>query len=496
MNKRSGLIQGKSFLATIILLSILIAVTGVLTHVVPAGEFETVEKAGAPVKEYRELAPAPPPLWRILLSPVLCLTGSNGPKLIVLILFILLIGGSFSVMNDTGFLPAVLGKLVERFSGQKTLFLLLTVLFFSLVGSTLGILEEIVPLILIFVPIAYRMGWDGIAGLAIPFLSAGIGFAAATFNPFTIGTAQRLADLALFSGLSIRAPLFVVTTSAVFLYILRYTRRIERDPSRSLVYGTDRAIRDFTRSADALPADGPGVHDEGDLEGEDRQGAHASFAHLRTALVHVAICLCAVVGVVVAGNFVHALADLAFPLIALVFVIMGIGTGAFSGRGRKAVARSFFRGIAAFSPAVILILMAGAVGYLMETGGILPTILAALSKRIGAIGPGLAAVLLYIVNMGINFFIPSGSGQAVLAIPILAPLGDLLGITRQTVVLAFQFGDGFSNLLWPTNPMLLIALGLAGIQYGKWLRWVLPLQLFIFALCSAALLLAVAVGYR
>ena len=455
-------IEGRVYLTTIIILILLITAAGILVSYVPRGEFVSTGETPDQDREYRDLGKASIPVWKIVLSPLLSLTGSSGPRIIVLILFILIIGGSFSVMNKSGLLPAILDSLVTRFYRNKKILLFITVVFFSLIGSALGILEEVVPLILIFVPLAIKLGWDPFTGIAIPFLSAGIGFAAATFNPFTLGTAQRLAGIPLFSGLSLRFPLFIVTTLLVVIFLLRYTAKFDKTNSVTE----------------------PLVPDGGN-----------SFRNLKKAVVFIIICFSGLALLVAAGNFYTPLSDYSFPIIALIFLIMGIGVGVISGGGGKTIASYFFSGTLSFAPAIILILLAAAVGYIIETGGILPTLLNYVSPRLASLGRGGGALLLYFVQMGINFFIPSGSGQAVLTIPILAPLGDLIGVSRQTVVLAFQFGDGFSNLLWPTNPMLLIALGLAGIGYKDWLKKVLPLQGILFLICCGVLLLAVSIGY-
>ena len=469
-----SLIELRVFLATIILLALLIAAAGAASYLVPAGTLTDSVVDGRSVHTYEKIAQTPVPVWRIALSPLLCVTGKNGPKIVVLVLFILIIGGSFAVMNNSGVLPRLLTDLVRRFSHRKRLFLLISVLVFSLLGSCLGILEEIVPMILIFVPLAYRMGWDATTGMAIPFLSAGFGFSAATFNPFTIGTAQKLADVPLFSGLALRIPFFCLTTVTVALYLLYYTRKIEKDPGKSFSAAFDEKIRNRIAAADA-GADLP----------ESPKGA----------VVWMGLCFALIAAVVLSGPVVPAVQDLAFPLIALIFLAMGLGVGLTAGGGVKRAFAHFFRGLADFSPAIVLILMAAAVGYLIEVGNVLDTILFTISNLTREMGKQAAVLLIYVFQMLMNILVPSGTGQAVLTIPILAPLGDMIGVTRQTVVLAYHFGDGFSNLIWPTNPMLLIAIGLAGINYRSWLRFVLPIQAVLMALCIAFLMIAVNIHF-
>ncbi len=473
MEKGERLIEVRVFLTTIILLALLITAAGIATYVVPSGELIENTSGVQQLQEYRQIEQTPVPIWKIALSPFLSITGKNGAKIIVLILFILFIGGSFAIMNKSGVLPGILKGLVNKFSDKKRLFLIINVCLFSFLGSTMGILEEMVPLILIFVPLSYRMGWDSITGAAIPFLSSGFGFAAATLNPFTIGTAQKLADVPVFSGLELRVPFFLLSTLSVILYLLYYTNKIEKNPEKSPTYEMDKKIKesmslDTTVSEDSM---------------------------LMGPVYWIVFCFILIAGVVIGGTQVQAVQDLSFPLIALVFLIMGFGAGLMSGSGVKSVFYYFGKGLTDFAPAILLILMAAAVGYLIEEGNILDTILYSVAQAAQGVGKEAAVMMIYGFQLLMNALVPSGTGQAVLTIPILAPLGDILGISRQTVVLAFQFGDGFSNLLWPTNAMLLIAIGLARISYKDWFRWVIPIQLILFVLCCLFLLLAVNINF-
>lgn len=453
--REGGYVEGRVFLVTTVFLAALVLAAGIAGYLVPAGQF--VEGDAGPVYAAAEAAPVP--WWGILAAPVLVLGGANGPKLIVLSLFILLIGGSFSILDRGGILPTLLRRLAHRFAERRRLFLVINATAFALLGSTLGVLEELVPLILLYVPLARRYGWDARVGMAIPFLSSGFGFAAATFNPFTVGTAQRLAGLPLFSGVGLRAGFLAVTISLVVGFLLWRTRGA------------------------------------GEVSGPVQVDGHPPPPWLGRVVAWLLACMAAVVAVVLVGARVPAVGDLAFPLIALVFVVMGVGGGLLAGVGGGRVGRLFGRGLEDFAPAILLILLAGSVGHLLTEGRVLPTLLAGLAETLSGWSTGAAAVGIYVSQMLINLAVPSGTGQAVLTIPVLAPLGDLIGLSRQTVVLAFQCGDGFSNMLWPTNPLLLIALGLAGVSWRDWFRWILPLQVALFAASVAVLLLAVAIGY-
>ncbi|MBU3915233.1 AbgT family transporter [bacterium] len=471
--KKGAVIGLRVLLFSMVILGTMIILAGLSSYFIQAGKLTNVTLNGTKQQVYQVIEQTPVPVWKIVLSPILSLTGKDGPKIIVLILFIFIIGGSFSVLNKSGVLPGILSNLTRKFFHRKTLFLITNVVIFSLLGSCLGIIEEVIPLVLIFIPLSYRMGWDSITGLAIPILSTGFGFAAATFNPFTIGTAQKLADIALFSGLSIRLPFFIVSTTVVVLYLLYYTRKIEANPEKSPTYEMDKKIK-------------ASLYLREDIKTEK---SHTN------AVIWIVFCLVLVFGVVLGGMAVPILQTLAFPLIALVFLIMGIGSGFLSGNKAGKVLSYFLQGLADFAPAIILILMAAAVGYLVHEGNVLGTILYSVSNQTKSLSKETSILVIYGFQMLLNALIPSGSGQAVLTIPILAPLGDILNISRQTIVLAFQFGDGFSNVIWPTNPGLLVAIGLARVSYKDWFRFILPIQLILFILCCLTLLIAVNINY-
>jgi uncharacterized ion transporter superfamily protein YfcC len=470
---RIGLIETRVFLTTILILGTLYIFAGFASYFIPAGQYSEKIVNDQTVKVYEKIDQTPIPIWKIILAPLLSVSGKNGPKILVLVLFIVLIGGSFSIMYKSGILPAIVMRLVERFSDRKTLFVILTVFIFSMLGSGFGCFEELIPMVIIFVPIAHRMGWDSITGVALPFVSTGFGFAAAMFNPFTIGTAQKLADLPLFSGIYLRVPIFIITTTLVALYLIFYIRKIENDPAKSMTFEADRYLKK-------------------ELAPEQTIDANMT---IRGPIIILTICLILVVSIVLGGMVVSIIKELAFPLIALVFLIMGFGVGFTAGNNYKTVFQYFGKGLLEFSPTIIIILMAASTGYMIEIGNIMDTLLYNISNFIQGTSKGLAAILLYFFQMMMNFLVPSGTGQAILTIPIMAPLADLIGITRQTVVLAYQFGDGFSNIIWPTNPLVHIAIGLGGVSYKTWFKWILPIQVCLFIVSCLFLLLAVAINY-
>ena len=463
----------KSVISTLIILAVLVIFAGVSTHIIPAGQYIDVVQNNQTVKVYQQVAPAPVPVWKIALAPILALTGSNGPKIIVIFALIVVLGGSFTVLIKTGVINEMLAQLEHSFSDRKLTLLSIVSFGIAFLCSTLGMMEEFLPVLIIFVPFAIRMGWDDITGFAAVLLMVGFGFAAATFNPFTVGIAQTLADVQLFSGLGLRVLFFIVIISLSIGYIVRYAKKIEKDPTRSVTYSKSGPSKD---------------HAHLELKMGQVQNAKAILFLVLGCLLVLAVA----VGI---GTKVKIVGDLIMVILLLVFLILGIGSGLLSGAGFKKVMMHFVKGLGTFSPAIPVIMLAYSVSYLIEIGLVLDTILYSIASSLEGFGQHGGAVILFFSQMCINFFVPSGSGQAVLTIPILAPLGDIIGVSRQTVVLAYQMGDGFSNMLWPTHPLLMIGLGFAGIRYTKWIRWVLPLHIVVMVLCVIFLILAVEIGY-
>jgi len=463
----------KSVISTLIILAILVVLAGVSTHFIPAGQYIDVVQNGQTVKVYHQIEPAPVPVWKIALAPILALTGKNGPKIIVIFALIVILGGSFTILIKTGVINEMLARLEHSFSDRKMTLLTICAFSCAFLCSTFGMMEEFLPVLIIFVPFAIRMGWDDITGFAIIILMVGFGFAAATFNPFTVGVAQSLANLPLFSGVWLRVIFFIVIITISILYIIRYAKKIEKDPKKSVTYGESNLSL---------------ANVELDLKIGQVKNAKAIMGLVLGCI----LLLAASVGI---GTQIKIVGDLIMIILLLVFLILGFGAGLLSGAGAKNICVHFVKGLGTFSPAIPVIMLAFSVSYLVEIGLVMDTILYTVANSLEGLGAHGGAVVLFFSQMAINFFVPSGSGQAALTIPILAPLGDIIGVSRQTVVLAYQMGDGFSNMLWPTNPFLMIGLGFAGIRYTKWIKWSLPLHLLVMAICIGFLILAVEIGY-
>ncbi|HRY73331.1 MAG TPA: hypothetical protein P5165_08910 [Spirochaetia bacterium] len=488
--KRAGVsIGAKAFLASFLILLALMAGAGVLTRVLPAGAFDRVAGPSGPVIDpasYRILPRPDYPVWRWFLAPVEVLGSEDALLVLVIVAFIAVVGGSFAVLQKAGILEAAVRSLASRAGGRKYRLLALVALFFMLIGSLMGIFEEVIPLVPVAIALAASLGWDLMVGLGMSILATGFGFSAAIANPFSIGTAQRLAGLPVFSGAAFRVLVFAVVYALYAAWLVGAAKRSERRARAALDSGG--AVAQAGGAATQAGAQGAGVGEGGEA-GLDPAKVARGVRFFAGAAVLLLL-------VVVAISVTQTLSDYSMPITALLFLVAGSGSGLVAGlRPRKAL-KAFLEGIVGILPGIVLILMAVSVKRIIVTGGIMDTILESARRAVaGSSGYG-AAALIYLFTLAMNFFIGSAAAKAFLLIPILAPLGDLAGVSRQVVVQAFAFGDGFSNMLYPTNAVLLISLGIAGLSWPAWLRRTWKLQAGMLAATMGLLMLAVAIGYR
>jgi uncharacterized ion transporter superfamily protein YfcC len=469
---------------TALLIFSIIAFAVVLTWVVPPGAYDKteIEVEGVGTREvvvpgsyHRVPLPYDSFGERLVHSvailfqaPILGFVDEDAAPIIA---FVLLIGGAFAVLQKTGAVDAALRRLVRAARRSRLIEVLLIPLFitlFSLGGAVFGMSEETIPFILIFVPLALALGYDSITGVAIPALGSGVGFAAAFLNPFTVGVAQGIAGLPLFSGAGLRIGLWVVATAITVAFVMWHAHRVHRSPEKSPTFALDQRKR------------AEGMH----LDVEDE----AFTARQKTVLAVFFLGIAALVfGVLVYQWYIIEIAAL--------FVALGIAMGVVGGLGADATAKAFMEGAKDLAVTALIIALARGILIVMQDGQIIDTILYGAASVVGPGGPTVAAQAMFAFQTAINVFIVSGSGQAALTMPLMAPLADLVGVTRQTAVLAFQMGDGFTNMIIPTSAVLMGQLSLAGVPWPTWAKWLLPLQVGLFVLGLVACFVAVQTGY-
>ena len=477
--KSGAQISTKAFLQAVAIIFVLMMISGVLTRIIPAGEYSRLEVDGREVIDPNSFQFTPQrdfPIWRWFSAPLEVLFTPDGlTKVIPIIAFILLVGTAFGVMDKSGILKAVISRIVKTFGGRKYTLLLIITFFFMALGTFFGIFEEVIPLVPLMIGLAYFLGWDSLIGLGMSVLATNVGFSTAVFNPFTLGIAHQLSGLPLYSGWEMRLVLFVIVYAILAAFLSFYARKIDRKPESSPVYSEDLAEKakygDFAvdNSLDENPK-------------------------MRRAAIFLGSFFGLILLVLIAMPLIPFLREIALPLTGLLFVIGGIGAGLISGAG-KAAWKAAWEGFLGIAPAIPLLMMAASVKHIIASGGILDTILHWANGAFTGTSPFAAALMIYGLTLVLELFISSGSAKAFLLIPIIMPLADLVGVNRQIAVSAYTFGDGFSNMAYPTNAALLITLSLTVIPYPKWLKWVAGLWFWIFLATVAFLAVAVAINY-
>ena len=471
-------ILSKIKLNTFAIILAIVGVVAVMTWIVPSGAYDKTDVDGREVVvagTYHPVPANPQGLFDVLKAPVQGF--SNTAEVIVFLLFI---GGVLSVVEKTGAIAAGIqaaSAFFQRRPNLRFLFIPLGIITFSLCGATFGMCEEALIFIPIFIPLALSLGYDSALGTAIPFIGAGVGFAAAFTNPFTVGIAQGIAQVPLYSGIGYRFIIWIICTIVVITWLSFYARKIRKNPQASLTY-------------------------EFDIEKRKELKLNKEETHItrRQKWVLLAFGL-GMVGLVIGVlkpqicSFIKGMwgIDLMQMLhleasgwyiteIAALFMGVGFLCGILGRMKMSQFNDAFFDGVRGMAEIAVLLCFAQAIVIIANNGHILDTMLNWMSSGIKHLHPVCASWAAMMLQTVIDFFIPSGSGKAVLTMPILAPLADLIGITRQTMVLAFQLGGSWMNMVIPTDPVTIAAIGFARIAYGKWLKWMLPLLLLMYIL--------------
>jgi uncharacterized ion transporter superfamily protein YfcC len=450
---------------TLVLLFIMQVAALVVTWILPAGEFEMrTNEVGRELVipgtfQFLEESPS--------LSPIAILTaiprGLSDAQDIIF--FVLLVGGVLSIIRHTGAIEALLGRVLQRFSARTGLLIFFPMLAFALGSSTFGMAVEFITLVGLLISFCLALRLDKMVAVAVLVVGYGVGYGAAAINPFTVMVAQDVAELQPGSGIWLRLLIFMPLLLLGFHHVYRYAKRVKVNPSLSLV--ADLQDHNLDVSADGFP--------------------EMTRTRVMVLLAMLLAIITLVFGVMVLRWYLTELSAL--------FLALGFAVVLIARLGADESATAFAKGASDLVYTAMLIGFARAIALILEDGGVLYTIVQGLSMPLSMVGAELSVLGMLLMQSMMNFFIPSGSGQAYVTMPLMAPLADTLGITRQTAVLAYQFGDGFTNMVVPTNPILMGILGVAGIPYDRWLKFILPLMLKILLACSAILLFAVWIGY-
>lgn len=455
---------------TYLLIFSLLVFIAILTWIIPGGKYERTIVKGREVVvpgSFQFTENNPQDLFDLFIAPL------KGFKEAALIIgFILFVGGSFNILTSTGAIDSFIKRLLilhNRSKFMKSIFIPLLVFLFSFGGATFGMNEEIIPFVLILVPISLALGYDSIVGVAIPLIGAHIGFASAYLNPFNVGIAQGIAELPLFSGLGYRVVCWVISTTIAVIFITYYSKKVYNNPSISPVYDIDRER----------------IHQE-DFSNPDLNH-QLSLRHKFVLVIFALSLIWLVIGVIKFQWFIEEISAL--------FVIMGLLAGIVGGMKSDDIIKSFISGAKDLVGTAIIVALARATLVISRDGQIIDTILYGLTPFVESSSPILSAQKMFIIQSIINFFVHSGSGQAALTMPIMAPLADLTGVSRQTAILAFQLGE-YTNIIIPTSAVTMGALTMAKVPWERWAKWVLPLMIILFILGFLLLIPPFLINYQ
>ncbi len=473
---------------TLVLLFGMVVAALLLTYLLPAGSFERVENAAGRLQVVAGSFESTPDTER--LSPLAVLTAipKGFSAAHEIIFFVFIIGGAFGVLRATGAIDAALGRLLDRL-GHRPLWLITGgIVVFAVGSSTIGMAEEYLPFVPILVALALALGYDAVTAVGIMAVGYGIGYGTAMINPFTLLIAQDVAGLQPASGLWLRVVLLLVFLPVGVHHVWSYASGIE--DRESSIEGGDTGTA--AGAADrAIPGeDHPDTESHGHehaREGEEEASPEMTGTHrwvLGVVVVFLAV-------------LIYGLARWHWYLVEMgaLFVGLTIVLAAIARLSPDATAVQFGKGAAELTTTALMIGVARAIQVVLDEGGVVDTIVHGISVPLQELPGAFSAIGMFFVQSLANLFIPSGSGQAYVTMPIMAPLADLVGVTRQVAVLAFQFGDGFTNILVPTNAVLVGILAMAAVPYEKWLRFILPFMVKVWLLGSIVLAVAVAIGY-
>lgn len=448
-----------------VILFVFSAIAAVLTYFIPAGIYDRVPgpsgRTTIDPDSFRIIESTPVGLVDFMLAVPKGLIDAG-----MVVFFTFMIGGMFMVLRRTGIIEIGVDKLTRRFANNSILLIPVLMVTFAVIATLIGTQELALVYVPVILPLMIALRFDSVTAAAVALCATTAGFTAGVLNPINTGLGQQLADLPVFSGVTLRILAFVAILAVGIVYVVRYALKVRRNPELSLMQGDAKELEKQQRY----------VHSATDS---------AMTATLRQKLAAVAVFGffgVLVWGVLEQGWFMMEMAGL--------FVIMGIVVGLIAGLKTTEICEGFNEGFRDVLVGAMICGVARAVAVVLEDGQIMDTLVHGLGNLVGGFPSMLSAIGMFLAQLGFNFVIPSGSGQALVTMPIMAPLSDLVGVTRQTAVLAYQLGDGLGNILYPTSGYFMATLALAGVTWDKWVKFFLPLFVIWVAIAMAFLVYA------
>lgn len=443
-----------------------------LSYFVPRGSFERDENGIIITGTYSQEGVKGIALWRVITAPFRVFASEDATTIIVISVFLLVMSGIFNLLEKTGGVKIFISGIMKRLHDKGGPVVCLTVLIFMLFGSLFGMFEELVTLLPIIVMFMLSMNMDTMTGLGSCLMAACFGFSTAITNPFSVGLAAQYANISPSDGVWLRVVFFAITYGVICTFLMLYLKRLERDPKISLSYEVDQKKREKLEKGTTVS----------DSEYKRIFRVYSVFFAIQ-----------AVVLTMIAT--IRSISGLAIPILAVSFLVSGIVSGYIVTKRFGNVFRYILQGVVSMLPAVLMIALASSVKLVMTESGIIDTIMNEVLKLLDGKSKFFAVILCYFLILFLQLFIGSASAKIVLVMPIVMPIALALGISPTIVILTYCMADGFTDVILPTNPVLLIGLSMADVSYGKWVKWTWKLQILMFVITVAILMFGVLIGY-
>lgn len=467
--KSFATINKRSFISVVLVLVAMIAIAATMTLIIPQGTFARNASGEIIAGTFVQGSAKGIEFWRVITAPFRVFVADGGITIIMISLFLLIMSGIFNMIEKTDGIKVIMNKALHKFSARKKIVLCIVVLFFMLFGSLFGLFEELVTLLPFITIFMITLGFDTMTGLGVCMLAACFGFSAAITNPFSVGIASSLAGTSTMSGIWLRIILFVVIYAMVCGFILMYTKKIAKDPTKSLSYETD------TLKKKSLQID------------ENIENNKTFKVYLIFFIVQFLVLM------IVAS--IRSISSLAIPILSVTFLIGGIIAGLLVSENKKKVFEYIGKGSLAMMPAVLLIALASSVNLVMQESGILDTIINFIIQFLNGKSLYVCVLFIYLLILVLQLFIGSASAKIFLVMPILIPLCQAIGISSNLLIFIYCIADGFSDVIIPTNPVLLIGLSMSNVSYGKWVKWTWKIQLLILVVSILLIFFGVYIKY-
>lgn len=428
---------------TYVIIALIIVLSAMLTWFIPGGQYVKAEDGSLTYEAVESV----PQTWQVFTAVYHGFVKQAG-----IIIFILVVGGAFWLLNATGAVETGIKRFIVMIGNRDKMVLVLLTVLFSLAGAVFGMSEETIPFVGIVVPLVISMGYDAFMGMLVVYVASNVGFSSAFLNPFTVGIAQGMADLPLFSGMGYRLFCWAFFTSLLVVFVLVYARALR--------------LRSGTGEVGALRPVGASYSTVGERSRTTVQEPAEPLSR-RQQWILIVLLLTVVALVVGVTCF-----EWYMPEITGLFLAMGILCAAIAGFSADRTVKELMAGAKDILSAALVVGFASGIIVILQDGKVIDSILHYMQEGLDGGGDVGSLSAMYGIQAVINFLIPSATAKAAITIPVMAPFADMTGVSRQAMVLAFQFGDGFTNMVTPTSGVLMAALAMARIPYSKWVRWV------------------------